>query len=540
MENEEEKESQILGDERTFYTKDDGNIFGIAFDKIFKQEPLTVFDDFELNSKRNFKNLAPMILETYQQIFLDDEGCVNEDLALVLFNMLYAESKILQKSSKNEPMPYEEFISLVDKVTDDGDKLLMKAIGDFVDSHYALELDKITEETRAKKKKVNVELQFSDRHAKDLLKIAYLYRIMIPLVSVYFMYNKNNLVSVVADSPDFDEMMLDVDESVEELKFDEANSKIFAYLFDKFATNPEALRNKLYKFTSSRVSKTSFSDKRFWQIAKNVAVTEKTESLEIYKKLLTNAIPKLSIQKDKNAISFLQSVINNQIDFLFQNKFRDKFIPISIETSKYSPDDNDSNNVSEFEKMELLTTRKDEGSFIIRKLNIADVLPTIPEKMGVAVDDSEVKQLMKTLQRNSIQEGIVSMLTFKYFNDKDAMKYVTFYQYCYLVVACKKYLELKKFIYLPKILIYRCEKHKERSNICGKKVRPDILNSKKYRELFESKYVNFASEIERPFLSIIGTTYSSVFRDADGNDVFDGTVKVAKIAEEILDMAKLI
>ena len=55
MENEEEKESQILGDERTFYTKDDGNIFGIAFDKIFKQEPLTVFDDFELNSKRNFK-----------------------------------------------------------------------------------------------------------------------------------------------------------------------------------------------------------------------------------------------------------------------------------------------------------------------------------------------------------------------------------------------------------------------------------------------------------------------------------------------------
>ena len=87
MENEEEKESQILGDERTFYTKDDGNIFGIAFDKIFKQEPLTVFDDFELNSKRNFKNLAPMILETYQQIFLDDEGCVNEDLALVLFNM---------------------------------------------------------------------------------------------------------------------------------------------------------------------------------------------------------------------------------------------------------------------------------------------------------------------------------------------------------------------------------------------------------------------------------------------------------------------
>ena len=49
------------------------------------------------------------------------------------------------------------------------------------------------------------------------------------------------------------------------------------------------------------------------QKAKGVRIKD-TETLEIYKKLLTNAIPKLSIDPDKNLISFFQSVIINQIN----------------------------------------------------------------------------------------------------------------------------------------------------------------------------------------------------------------------------------
>lgn len=534
---EEEKTLDIVGDEDSFFTADSGNIFGVAFDKIFDKDELKVFNDFEMTAKRNFKNLSPQILETYQELFLDDDGKFDENMALVFFNILNAKSKILVKSTDGGTTSYEEFIEMIDKITDDGDKLLMNRIKDYVESNYALNLDKITQETKDKKKKVNEELQFSDSHAKDLLKIAYLYRVMIPIISVYFVYNKNNLISV--SEPIEDEEMQD--ENAEEMEFDEVNSKIFAYLFEKFARNPKALRNKLYKLTYSRISKTAYSDKRFWTAAKNVSITKETEALEIYKKLLTNALPKLSIQADRNVISFLQSVINNQIDFLFQNKFKHKLIPLTMEgNNKYGMDDDDDNNTSEFEKMEILTTRKDEGSYVIRKLNIDDVVPRIPEKFNVGVDDAEVRNIMKKINRNSIQSGIISMLTFKYFNDKDAIKYVSFYQYCYLLVACKKYLELKKFKYLPRILTSVCEKHKERVNIVGKKVRPDILSSKKYIDLFNDKYVNFAADIENPFLSIIGTIYSSVFKDDNGQELFDGTVKVAKIAEEVLDLAKLI
>ena len=423
-------------------------------------------------------------------------------------------------------------------IIENGNRTLYNMIDTFIDSNYALNLDKITQETKDKKRKVNTELQFSDAHAKDLLKIAYLYRIMIPIISVYFFYNKGLFTGKPLEITDGAELI--TEEDLEELQFDDINSSIFAYLFDKFATKPEALRNKLYRLTYSGVSKTAYSDKRFWLAAKNVAITEKTEALEIYKKLLTNAIPKLSIDADKNVISFLQSVINNQVDFLFQNKFKYHFTPLSTSETNYSTEDNDDSNVTEFERVEIQQARKNEGSFIIRKLNIDDVITSIPDRMNVGVSDAEVKDTMQKIKRNFIQEQIIAMLTFKYFDDKDALKFVDFYQYCYLLIACKKYLLQQKYKYLPLILTANCEKHRERVNISGKKVRPEILSSKKYTDLIAEKYPNFSAEIEKPFLAFIGTVYSSVFKDDEGNEIFDSTVKVGKIAEEIVNLAKLV
>jgi hypothetical protein len=160
--------------------------------------------------------------------------------------------------------------------------------------------------------------------------------------------------------------------------------------------------------------------------------------------------------------------------------------------------------------------------------------------MNVGVSDAEVKDMMQKITRNSIQEQIIAILTFKYFDDRDALKFVDFYQYCYLLICCRKYLLQQKYKYLPLILTANCEKHRERVNISGKKVRPEILSSKKYTDLIAEKYPNFSAEIEKPFLAFIGTVYSSVFKDNDGNEIFDSTVKVGKIAEEIVNLAKLI
>ena len=40
--------------------------------------------------------------------------------------------------------------------------------------------------------------------------------------------------------------------------------------------------------------------------------------------------------------------------------------------------------------------------------------------------------------------------------------------------------------------------------------------------------------------SIIASTYASVFMDDDGEELFDSSVKVAKVADELVDLAYLI
>ena len=507
----------------TFYTKDDGAVFGIAFDKIFEKEGLDTFNSFILTSKRYCKNLAVSIAQTYEEIFTDEGGKINNETILILFKILNAKSIIM--STKN--FQYNKFIELLDDVMSAGDNLFSKTISKYVAENMVENMDKTTEEMREKKRKINKELQMTDAHGRDIVKLAYAYRLLIPLISEYFFYNKTSLTQPVSDDED-------------DVEYGELCSTIFSHIFDTIIDRPDALRNKIYRIVESRISKTTFSDKKFWDMLKKVAITKDTEALKIYKKVLVNAIPKIMISDNMNIVGFLQAVIHNQVDFLFQVKFKHKLVVIEgNDVNKTSTEDNDDDN-SDFEHVEFLNIRKNEGSHIIRKLNVADTVTTIPEKLGVFVEDAEVKEIVKTLKRNSIQEQIVSMVVLKYFDDPQAIKYLNFYDYAFLVLACKKFLTAHKFIYLPMILTAVCEKHKERVNICGKKVRPEIMRSKKYTELFQMKYRDFSSLVDAPFLSAIGTTYSSEFRNELGEDLFDGSVKVPKIAEEMIDLAYLV
>ena len=91
----EEKNIIDLGSEDTFFVSNGGNIFGIAFDRIFEHSALEPYNGFSLTSKRNFKNLATQILETYEELFLDDGGRFKEELALILYNILNVKKKII-------------------------------------------------------------------------------------------------------------------------------------------------------------------------------------------------------------------------------------------------------------------------------------------------------------------------------------------------------------------------------------------------------------------------------------------------------------
>ena len=94
--------------------------------------------------------------------------------------------------------------------------------------------------------------------------------------------------------------------------------------------------------------------------------------------------------------------------------------------------------------------------------------------------------------------------------------------------------------YISQIIVADCEKHRERLNICGRRVRPEILSSKKFSDIFSAKFQFFSDDVERPLLSFIGTVYSSTFKDKNGEEIFDSSVKVGRIAEELLDLIQLV
>lgn len=132
------------------------------------------------------------------------------------------------------------------------------------------------------------------------------------------------------------------------------------------------------------------------------------------------------------------------------------------------------------------------------------------------------------------------MICLKYFDDDDSVKFLNYYQYGKLVLSCKKYLEAHKFIYLPIILVANCEKFKERPKINGNSIVPKIRDSNKYYNLFKTKYKYFEQDAKSALEKFIASTYGSIFKDNEGNEIFDSSIKVGKIADEAIDLAYLI
>lgn len=259
--------------------------------------------------------------------------------------------------------------------------------------------------------------------------------------------------------------------------------------------------------------------------------------MEIYKKLLTNSMTKIVCDPKLNIVSFFQSVIHNQVDFLFQNKFKYKYQILDFENNKFSSDDEQ---MSEYEKIEIRTARKNEGAMIIQNLAIQETLENLPSVMNVVVTDEEIENCVKYVHKNQIQERLLSFVMMKYFKDTGSMKRLNAHQYAKVLLCVTKYLSAHAFVLLPKIMVATCEKHRERVGITGTKIKQKIEDARKYRDLFDKKYANFKEEIEKPLSAIIGTVYCSIFRDENGEELFDSSIKVGNVAEELVELAWLI
>ena len=513
-----------------FYINNENDSLYIQFDTIFEKEKFNVFNQFDLSSKRNFKLMAGSILETYETIFLK-ENELKENLSFVLLNILNAQSQIMREDT----MPLKNFLALLDKILHGADDSLLKEISNLIDEEYGLSLDETTKKMREAKKSVNDQLVISDYQAKILIKIAYADRILIPLISQYFIYNKSEFPNKTSS------VVYDDEEEAEDLVFNEINQLIFEHIFESVSgQEKDNLLQKLYKLCYSRVILTSQNSKKFWNVAKNDGITKESASFEIYSKLISNSIPKIKLNKNLNLVNFLSTIIRNQIMFLFSNKFKTHYQIINPSTTDGSLFESNDDNMTELEKLENHLSRTNEGSLVLHKLSTNEVISKLDEILDVPCSATEINNSLAYVHSNPIQERIVSLLTYKYFKSTENIKTLNIYEYSKVLLCCAKYLEQRKYILLPKLLLSKCIKQKDRNAITGNKIKSQIESTKRYSELLNNKYKDFKADIERNIQSIIATIYNSTFIDKSGNDVFDSSAKIVDLANEIVEMCFLI
>jgi hypothetical protein len=509
--------SYMYDQNRIFYLSKKSKAFNISFSEIFKQN-LDVYNKFSMRSKRNFKNNAEIILETYEDLFLDEGGRVKNSMVMELQNILYVKSIMMTKDN----MAYEEFIDLIDFITTDN---LLDVIDGYVEDSYTLSLDEMTRKTN---KNVNPELQFQDKHAKMILKISALQKLMTPIISEYFLYNKSIYTK---KNIDFSEMEDDDLDFLEEYNFEQANTNIFFYLLTKFSEEGVSLTRKIYKLVESRVSRTKYSDTGFWNMVKSRGITPESETRDIYRKIIANNIAKL--KNNSNIVSYFQSVINNSIDYLLQNKFKVKINAINLNNVN-------NDNLSEYEKLEIQMLRKDEGVVRLRKLNIQENIKTLEQELDIFITNEELNEFNKrVITKNIMQERLLSLFISRRFDDKNAVFYLDHMQYMKTLFIMIKYMERHDFILLPRILTSKVVTLNEKVTVNGKRIRPRIMKGTKFKSILDGKFGYFGEVVQSPILSIIGTLYNNDFYDEEEEQLINDNVKVQNIADEILDFIAL-
>ena len=529
-----EEELTVSKDNETpiFDISEDETKLIINFDSVFEKEKLQVYNQFELTAKRNFKLNLNLIKDTYCEIFLDENGNLKDNMQYVLLQILNVQSKIMRSVT----MSSDEFIGYIHKIAETADEMLLREINKYVEDGYKLTLDANTKKQKDKNKNsVNEQTMISDEYGKIIIQAAYFERIMIPLISQYFTYNKSlfpTKTSVIQD---------DDGDDGEDLIFNEVNQTIFNEMLSIVAKeNKDNITNKLFKMVYARIKLTTQTSAKFWNIAMTVGITKESAAFDIYSKLLSNSIPKIILAKELNVVSFLSTIIKNQIIFLFSNKFRTHYQTVNPNMSTGSVFESNNDNMTEMEKMEIQLGHKNEGTLIINNVMIKDVVNKIDVYMDVSITKEEVANVLQFVHMNPIQERIIAMLTFKYFNSTEAIKTLDSYEYAKLLICCVKYLEKLKFVLLPKIIMSKCIKQRDRVTITGVKSKAKIEESRRYKDLLNIKFKEFQYDAERVIQSLISTIYSSTFIDTNGNDVFDTTAKIGNVAEEIVDLCYLI
>lgn len=330
-------------------------------------------------------------------------------------------------------------------------------------------------------------LEYTDFHAKLMLKISIMQNMLIPLIT-HFIVKKNIPAIKVKD------ILLDV----------------FDLLFQavKMIYNID-LTAKICETTFSNVTKNTTSNPILWDMQNIRARNSTTHSIETVENIIMQIIPKYTY--NKNIIHFNYNAINRDI------KFRVTDVPYEYSFVVLSSSIRDDDNNSECDKFEAHTSKLNEAIMIQTLVNTKTTMERIEQKYG-PFDEREIKfyydQMCVKGQfiMNSLQRTLVFYLFNKEFGDAQSTRLVNIRQYIILIIAARRILASYKMFQLPYMIGGKVNRVVSKKNINKREL--DKIKQSKYYPMIHAKYNN--EKIEQDIiLSLIAQILSSEFQTID-------------------------
>lgn len=330
-------------------------------------------------------------------------------------------------------------------------------------------------------------LEYSDYHAKIMLKISVMQNMMIPLLTHFITKKKIDPINIKNVLLRAFDMLLQVTNML--------------YNVD--------LVSKICETTSSNVKKNTNNNSVLWDMQNIRGRNPTTHSIETVENIIMQIIPKYTY--DKNIIHFNYNAINRDI------KFKVIDVPYEYAFVVLSSSVRDEDNNSECDKFEAHASKLNEAILIQTLVNCSTTMERIELKYG-PFDEEEIKFYYNELTRNgkmvvnSLQKTLITYLFAKEFDDPQSAKIVNIRQYIILIIAARRLLESYKLFQLPYMVGGKVNRVVTRKNINKKELQK--IEASKYYPLIHAKYNNEKIEQE-VILSLIAQILSSEFQTID-------------------------
>ena len=403
---------------------------------------MTDYHFFSMSRKRNFATMAERSGTALATLLQDS------DFAYGLLALRYG------ISLPEEDAQHISEESLPTAVADLFNESAVSMIGEIVDQAYDSENIDIDTDHGGKN---NEELQFTNEHARVILRWSYACVAAAPIITTFM-----------------DERDIQARDSMNVI------IGVFGALLRRF--EPEGgntdILAKIRKLVESRVLQTRYSDKVMWNYLRNVATDPYIFIDRLLRKFIAEGIPKL--EQGTNVIKFFHTFLKNQIKFQFTAKFPISFKPVR-------PDVMDPDGVGAMEHLESELIRRDEAAVVVGELTCAQALREAYREIGWEPSEEEVAHWSNVIRQHGVnawQRGMVTKFFLPRIGRVEHIKTRTLSDYVRMLLVTRRWLERNDFPALYDYMSARVADGVDaRKLLARKKFVREFIDSAAYREL---------------------------------------------------------